>query len=87
MIGVWYRGIPVQQNVSDNVSQDAIALILGMQFAQLNIGYSYDFTVSELGPLAGGAHEISLMYHFQVAKSRKIKRKDKFIPCPTFHKN
>lgn len=87
MIGLWYRGIPVQQNVSDNVSQDAVALILGMLFQQFDIGYSYDFTISELGPLAGGAHEISLTYRFDVAESRKVKRKDKFIPCPTFHKN
>jgi type IX secretion system PorP/SprF family membrane protein len=87
MIGLWYRGIPVQQNVADNVSQDAIALILGMLFHQFDIGYSYDFTISELGPLAGGAHELSLTYRFDVAESRKVKRKDKFIPCPTFHRN
>ncbi len=87
MIGVWYRGIPIQQNALDNISQDAVALILGMQFQQFDIGYSYDFTVSELGSLAGGAHEISLMYRFETTESRRVKRKDKFIPCPTFIKN
>ena len=87
MIGLWYRGIPLQQNAADNVSQDAVALILGMQFAQLEIGYSYDFTVSELGPLAGGAHEVSLAYRFETAGSHKVRRKDKFIPCPTFSKH
>ncbi len=87
MLGLWYRGIPIQQNAADNVSQDAVALILGMQFLQFDVGYSYDFTVSELGPLAGGAHEISVMYRFEVAESRKMKRRDKFIPCPTFMKN
>lgn len=87
MIGLWYRGIPIQQNAADNVNQDAVALILGMQFQQLEIGYSYDFTVSELGSLAGGAHEVSLNYRFETASSHKVRRKDKFIPCPTFSKN
>ena len=84
MIGLWYRGIPIQQNAADNVSHDAVALILGMQFLQFDFGYSYDFTVSELGPIAGGAHEVSVTYRFEVPESHKMKRKDKFIPCPTF---
>lgn len=87
MVGLWYRGIPIQQNAVDNVSQDAVAIILGMQFSYLEIGYSYDFTISELGPIAGGAHEVSLQYRFDIAMARKVKRKDKFIPCPTFMKN
>jgi type IX secretion system PorP/SprF family membrane protein len=87
MIGLWYRGIPIKQNAIENVSQDAMAIILGMQFSYLEIGYSYDFTISELGPIAGGAHEVSLQYRFDIEMSRKVKKKDKFIPCPTFMKN
>jgi type IX secretion system PorP/SprF family membrane protein len=87
VLGLWYRGIPVQQNVADNISQDAIALILGMHFLQFEVGYSYDFTISELGALSGGAHEMSLAYRFEVPQSRKMRRKDKFIPCPTFMKH
>lgn len=86
MIGIWYRGIPIQQNVNDNISQDAVVLILGMQFDQIEIGYSYDFTVSELGAISGGAHEVSLLYRMDIAFHSKVKRKDKFIPCPTFTK-
>ncbi len=87
MIGLWYRGIPVQQNVKDNISQDAVVLILGMRFDQMEIGYSYDFTISELGNLGGGAHEVSLKYNLDMAlRSSRVKKKDKFIPCPTFIK-
>ncbi|MEM6524958.1 MAG: type IX secretion system membrane protein PorP/SprF [Bacteroidota bacterium] len=87
MIGLWYRGIPVQQNVKDNISQDAVVLILGMRFDQMEIGYSYDFTVSELGNIGGGAHEISLKYNLDMSfRSSRVKKKDKFIPCPTFIK-
>ncbi|MEO1049471.1 MAG: type IX secretion system membrane protein PorP/SprF [Bacteroidota bacterium] len=86
MIGFWYRGIPIQQNVNDNISQDAFVLILGMQFEQMEVGYSYDFTISELGPISGGAHEISLKYEVDLMLRRKVKRKQKYIPCPTFIK-
>jgi len=86
MMGVWYRGIPLQQNVRDNISQDAMVVILGFQFEKLELGYSYDFTVSELGPISGGAHEVAIKYKLQMATQVKTKRKDKFIPCPTFIK-
>jgi type IX secretion system PorP/SprF family membrane protein len=86
MMGVWYRGIPLQQNVRDNISQDAVVIILGFQFEKMELGYSYDFTVSELGPISGGAHEVAIKYKLQMATQVKTKRKDKFIPCPTFIK-
>lgn len=86
MMGVWYRGIPLQQNVRDNISQDAMVVILGFQFEKIELGYSYDFTVSELGPISGGAHEIAIKYKLEMAAQVRTKRKDKFIPCPTFIK-
>jgi len=86
MIGLWYRGIPIQQNAKDNISQDAIVLVLGFQFERLEIGYSYDFTVSELGPASGGSHEIAVKYKLGIQMQAKSKKKEKFIPCPTFIK-
>jgi type IX secretion system PorP/SprF family membrane protein len=86
MIGLWYRGIPIQQNAKDNISQDAIVLVLGFQFERLEIGYSYDFTVSELGPASGGSHEIAIKYKLGIQMHAKAKKKEKFIPCPTFIK-
>lgn len=85
MVGFWYRGIPIQKNTIDNVSQDAIVFTMGLQFSLFEFGYSYDFTVSELGVNSGGAHEVSLEYEFElVSNPRKVKRKDKIIPCPSF---
>ncbi len=84
MIGVWYRGIPIQQNVKDNLSQDALVLILGFQFEKLEMGYSYDFTVSELGPISGGTHEVSVKYKLAINPHEKSKRRERYIPCPTF---
>ncbi len=85
-IGLWYRGIPVKQNVIDNISQDAAVVILGFQFEQVEIAYSYDFTVSELGPISGGTHEVSLLYKLNVLSNSRTKKKQKYIPCPTFNK-
>ncbi|MEM7548663.1 MAG: type IX secretion system membrane protein PorP/SprF [Bacteroidota bacterium] len=83
--GIWYRGIPIQQEVNDQASQDAVVFVMGLQFAKLDVGYSYDFTVSGLGANTGGAHEISFMYRFNVRKSNRVTRKEKFVPCPSHY--
>ena len=31
VVGLWFRGIPLQQNIKDNISQDALIVILGFQ--------------------------------------------------------
>lgn len=85
--GIWYRGIPIKQNVADRVSQDAVVVLLGFQMQKLELVYSYDFTVSSLGPIAGGAHELSVKYRLETQVRSKIRKKEKFIPCPTFMKD
>lgn len=85
-VGVFYRGKPFQKSVINSTTQDAVILMLGMYFKNFNIGYSYDFTVSELGTASGGAHEISLIYEFSSKPAgRSVKKKYKLIPCPTFN--
>lgn len=85
-VGVWYRGKPFSQTVINSVYQDAMILQLGMYLKNLTIGYSYDFTVSEMQTSTGGSHEVSIVYEF-VAKPvrRAVKKKYKLIPCPTFN--
>lgn len=84
MIGFWYRGLPIQQTVRDNLSQDAFIVILGFQFDKFEIAYSYDLTVSDLGPSSGGSHELSLKYKLPILHRAKAKKWEKYIPCPTF---
>jgi type IX secretion system PorP/SprF family membrane protein len=87
-VGVWYRGKPVLFDESSigGIQQDALILSLGLYFKNFNIGYSYDFTISELGTSSGGAHEISFMYEFASKPAgRNVKKKYKLIPCPTFN--
>lgn len=62
---------------------DAVIIILGLTPDKLpwSIGYSYDYTISDLTNIPGGAHEVSLMYQFPC---RVRKRSIKEIKCPTF---
>ncbi len=77
VVGVWYRDLPL---IKDYSRRDAIVILAGVQYMGLNIGYSYDFTVSRLITSTGGSHEISLIYKFEIEQKKKFKP----IPCPSF---
>jgi type IX secretion system PorP/SprF family membrane protein len=83
-IGMWYRGIPLFKAYKPGYSNhDAIAFLIGGSYKQLNIGYSYDITISKLTQVSGGSHEISLNYQFINPKKPK-KHRTKIVPCPKF---
>jgi type IX secretion system PorP/SprF family membrane protein len=85
-VGLWYRGKPFKKSVINSIEQDALILYLGLYFKNLTVGYSYDFTVSELQTASGGSHEVSIVYEFNAKPSNKqTKKKYKLIPCPTFN--
>ncbi len=81
-VGAWYRGTPNSKAYAGGVNHDALILFLGLYLKKLTVGYSYDFTVSQLQPVGGGAHEISLIYELA---HKKGLRKNKLIPCPAFY--
>ncbi len=87
VIGTWYRGIPVKK-VNGFSNNESIVLLIGFTQKRpkdiLNIGYSYDFTISELGTASGGAHEVSLSYTWSTRDPRKPPKDKLIIPCPTF---
>jgi len=60
---------------------DALIVLLGFQQPKYKIGYSFDFTLSELGPQAGGAHEISFAWLLPCPKKEF---KHKAIKSPSF---
>jgi type IX secretion system PorP/SprF family membrane protein len=80
IFGIWYRGIPL---VTSQVG-DAIIGLIGIKTKQLHIGYSYDFTISNLIGSTGGAHEISLVYEFNNLSLGQLKKRIRAIPCPEF---
>ena len=90
ILGVWYRGIPglkaFQPGYSNN---DAVILSVGYKIQDyFSIGYSYDVTISKLGLVTRGTHEISIIYEFaQAAYKRDAKKRKFMVPCAKFISN
>ena len=76
VLGLWYRGIPVVNSQRG----DALIFLVGIKTRSFNIGYSYDFTISNLLSSMRGSHEISISYKFLLTK----RYKKGGVPCPEF---
>jgi type IX secretion system PorP/SprF family membrane protein len=77
IFGIWYRGLPIFPN---NPNVGAIALSIGIKHKGIQVGYSYDFTMTRLVNQTGGAHEISMSYRFNAQNKRRAKHQ--MVPCP-----
>ncbi|UJP66932.1 PorP/SprF family type IX secretion system membrane protein [Mongoliitalea daihaiensis] len=73
-LGLWYRGIP---RVNDLPNQESLIALVGFDLGTgMEIGYSYDFTLSGLGwQNTGGAHELSVRFHF-IRELQNKRRRD-----------
>jgi type IX secretion system PorP/SprF family membrane protein len=76
VLGLWYRGIPFVNSHRG----DAMVFLAGIKTRQFNIGYSYDFTISNLLLAVRGSHEVSLTFKFLLPK----RTKKGSVPCPEF---
>lgn len=84
VFGLWYRGLPYKP-VEQQSNRDAIVMMFGVNLLSgLNIGYSFDYTVSQLGIQSGGAHELSLSWTLPNQHQGKPTRRDTVLPCPKF---
>ena len=84
VFGLWYRGLPYKP-VEQQSNRDAIVMMVGVNLLSgLNIGYSFDYTVSKLGIQSGGAHEISVSWTLPNKYQGKPSRRDTILPCPKF---
>lgn len=82
MFGLWYRGIPVI-TYDGIINSEAIIGMVGMHYNNFTFAYSYDFTISKLTNASGGAHEISIIYEFEMIHYKK--KKGRAMPCPKFY--
>lgn len=80
IFGLWYRGIPFVTSQAG----DAVIGLIGIKTSQLHIGYSYDFTISNLISSTSGAHEISLIFEFNSLSLGQQLKRIRAIPCPEF---
>jgi type IX secretion system PorP/SprF family membrane protein len=83
VVGAWYRGFPVKYALPNN---EAIVALVGLTLESgLDIGYSFDMTMSKLAlRSSGGAHEISIRYSFLIGDPNQRNRRSTIIPCFRF---
>ncbi|WP_420316031.1 type IX secretion system membrane protein PorP/SprF [Ekhidna sp.] len=81
LVGLWYRGIPIK-NTDGVVNNEAIIFMIGMQSNRATFGYSFDYTISDLGIGTGGAHEISIAYSFSLGDPLKPAADVRRLKCP-----
>lgn len=83
VLGLWYRGLPIKPFEGFPNNESIIAMV-GLTMNNFNVGYSFDYTISELEIASGGAHEISLSYQFFMGNPRKPPKNVRSLPCPKF---
>ncbi len=82
IFGLWYRGIPVKSAEGGGSNTESLIFMTGLRKDRLTMGYSFDYTLSELGIGSGGAHEISIVYTFKASSKRKPSRYVRELRCP-----
>ncbi len=80
-VGIWYRGLPLGNEVKSSINQDAIVALLAYDLGPFRIGYSYDITISGLGTQSAGAHEISIIFEFNQRLSLRAAGRRPAVPC------
>lgn len=84
LLGLWYRGLPYKP-VEAQSNRDALVVMVGVNLLSgLSIGYSFDYTLSQLGIQSGGAHELSLSWTIPSQNQGKPLGRDTILPCPKF---
>lgn len=82
-LGIWYRGIPfMDDKVNGYTSTDAVCVLVGYSGGKINVGYSYDITISQLGLGSGGAQEI--VCYYMLCRKNKYKKFLGNMSCPKF---
>jgi len=81
LVGVWYRGVPIRQ-LDGIANNESLIFMIGLQNNRTTFGYSFDYTVSDLGIGTGGAHEISIAYSFSLGDPLKPAADVRRLRCP-----
>ncbi|EMR01257.1 Bacteroidetes-specific putative membrane protein [Cesiribacter andamanensis AMV16] len=84
VVGLWYRGLPISKVENVRNKNESAIILVGLMHGNLNMGYSFDYTLSSLGMATGGAHEVSLVYNLQLNRNKKPPLNTRVIPCPDF---
>lgn len=77
--GLKYRGLPLLKHYESGYSNhEAIVVMIAMGYYNLKVAYTFDWTISTLRySNSGGAHEISMIYNFNLGVSENAEKKKK----------
>ena len=81
LTGVWYRGLPIRE-LEGISNSESIIFMLGFQSNRVTFGYSFDYTIADLGIGTGGAHEVSIGYAFSLGSPLKPAASVRQLKCP-----
>jgi type IX secretion system PorP/SprF family membrane protein len=81
LVGLWYRGLPIK-NLESIINNESLIFMLGLKSRRTTFGYSFDYTLSDLGIGTGGAHEISIVYSFNLGDPLKPAADVRRLKCP-----
>lgn len=81
LVGLWYRGLPIK-NLDNIANNESLIFMLGLQSKRTTFGYSFDYTLSDLGIGTGGAHEVSIVYSFNLGDPLKPAADVRRLKCP-----
>jgi len=81
LVGLWYRGLPIK-TLDDIANNESLIFMMGLQSKRTTFGYSFDYTLSDLGIGTGGAHEISIVYSFNLGDPLKPAADVRRLRCP-----
>lgn len=84
VLGLWYRGLPYKP-LNSETNRDAIVMLIGLSLPSgMDVGYSFDYTMSQLGIQSGGAHEVSISFTLPNRNPGAPRLRDTLLPCPKF---
>jgi type IX secretion system PorP/SprF family membrane protein len=87
MFGLWYRGIPIKKYKEGINNNECLVFMAGIHYMGFTFCYSYDLTISTFKPASGGAHEIAVIYQWEIPYSNyRPKKHPRKVSCPSFYK-
>ena len=59
--------------------KDAVSLLIGAEFKNCYLGYSYDYALSAINKASSGSHELFFSYNLKLNMGERNKNKHKSI--------
>jgi hypothetical protein len=79
-ISIMYFGLGYRNVIYNS---DAVIGYVGIKKGKIRVGYSYDYTISQLANKTGGTHELSFTFNWTGDDNSLNPKKNRgYVPCP-----